>query len=119
MTDLKAVVNMAPDDLDRIAQEFRDLAGYVAKLTEELETMKTILRGLGPGDHPTPSGLVIKVRPARKFNVLRGLSMLDPEDRERCMIRLPDASLVKERLTIGQVNDCMEPGTSRPTIKVE
>lgn len=111
---------MDEEALDRLAEEYLTLSEYLEKLTTDLESIKATLRQLGPGDHPTRSGLLIKVTPpARRFNPYRALSLVDPDQQASCMISRPDPDLVKRSLTQAEIEECMEPGTGKEGVKVK
>lgn len=111
---------MDEDELDRLAEEYQTLSEYIQKLTADRDSIKAMLRQLGPGEHPTKGGLVIKVRPpARQFNLFRALSLVDPADQPQCYVSLPDPDRVKRLLTQGDIEACMEPGTGKEVVSIK
>lgn len=110
------IVGPTSNPIDDLVSEYVDLAEHIAVLTAQLENIRARLRDLGPGKHPTTSGLVVTVTPQRRFNLERAWGMLTPEQQALCVA--PDPKKVKSQLAPALTEACMEPGAGHPVVKI-
>lgn len=111
------VVGPTTTPVDDLVAEYLDLADRIQVLTAQQDNLRARLRDLGPGRHPTSSGLTVTVTPpSRRFNLDRAWEMLTVEQQTVCVA--PDPRKVKAQLPPALTELCMEPGTGNPVVKV-
>lgn len=103
--------------LDDDVATLLDLNDKIEQLEGQRATIKARLAQHAIGTHETTFGVKVVVSaPARKFNQDKAWMMLNEEQREVCFS--PDAKKIKSQLAPVLLDECMEPGTGSPVVKV-
>ena len=103
--------------LDDDAASLLELQEKIEELSFQAATIQARLAQRGPGTYPTSHGVkVVVTAPSRSFNLDKALTMLTPDQLALC--QGPVAAKVKKQLAGVLVDECMEPGTGSPTVKV-
>lgn len=106
-------------NLDTLVARYVDLSDHIDHLIAARNEIIDQLRDLGPGKHPTGSGLVVTVSPpSRRFNAARAEQMLSPQQLELCHHDGYDAKKIKQFLPPVLLDQCMDPGTGSAMVKV-
>lgn len=104
-------------NLDTLAARYADLSDHIDQLLAARNDVIDQLRLLGPGKHPTTVGVTVTITPpSRRFNADLAWTMLNADQQAVCVGPIP--AKIKSQLAPVLLEQCMEPGTGNPTVKV-
>ncbi len=111
-----------PSVIEALVRRYRELGSAIAELKGEQDEIKTQVESLVPvGWKDQIDGVNVHRRaPNRTFDLITAISLLSPDDRDRCKVLKFDEKLVRASAeSAGIIDECMiSKADAAPVIKL-
>lgn len=106
-------------DAETVVARITELQEQAELIDIEIRKAKADLAAnLDLGTHKVGDVKVTVSAPSRRFNVERAAAMLSDEQKAVCIVTALDSKKVKEQLPPVLLEQCMDPGTGNPIVRI-